>query len=361
MPVIEKINAFHYRLWSRIPADMLTYLSRHSRVSTVVFCITLFSGLTAAAQTTILQPLADKPVPGSAVKLKSDFYVPVTPETVRWGYLPDNAAKPVVTVSSGATVTFDTLSHEGILEDQGRDPAKYFGGFGVAPDQVLNDAKAIAASSLVHDFAKDGPHVVMGPVALENAQPGDVLKVEMISLTPRVPYGVISNRHGKGALPGEFPENAGPQAGAGAASPQLYSNVSKFVPTKLIDGKWYGSGQRSAFSHRAIHGDHGRHAERERQAKFHPAGRLRRQHGYPLPGRGSHAVSAGAGSGRNVLYCRSALCPGQRRGGADRGGRFVADHSAFYRAKGRRSGDSRQAHRPICRNGGVLDCHRTRS
>ncbi len=240
MPVIEKINAFHYRLWSRIPADMLTYLSRHSRVSTVVFCITLFSGLTAAAQTTILQPLADKPVPGSAVKLKSDFYVPVTPETVRWGYLPDNAAKPVVTVSSGATVTFDTLSHEGILEDQGRDPAKYFGGFGVAPDQVLNDAKAIAASSLVHDFAKDGPHVVMGPVALENAQPGDVLKVEMISLTPRVPYGVISNRHGKGALPGEFPENAGPQAGAGAASPQLYSNVSKFVPIKLIDGKWYG-------------------------------------------------------------------------------------------------------------------------
>jgi acetamidase/formamidase len=75
---------------------------------------------------------------------------------------------------------------------------------------VLNDAKAIAASSLAHDFAKDGPHVVMGPVAVENALPGDVLKVEMISLAPRVPYGVISNRHGKGALPGEFPENAGP-------------------------------------------------------------------------------------------------------------------------------------------------------
>src|SRR5258708_31410909 len=101
MPVIEKINAFHYRLWSRIPADMLTYLSRHSRVSTIAFCITLFVGLTAGAQTTILQPLADKPVPGSAVKLKSDFYVPVTPETVRWGSLPDHSAKPVLTVRSG--------------------------------------------------------------------------------------------------------------------------------------------------------------------------------------------------------------------------------------------------------------------
>ncbi|HEY1938873.1 MAG TPA: acetamidase/formamidase family protein [Candidatus Angelobacter sp.] len=192
------------------------------------------------AQSSILQPLADKPVTGSSVKLKSDYYVPATAETIRWGYLPDNAAKPLVTVPSGASVTFDTVSHEGILEDQGRDPAKYFGGFGVALDHVLNDAKAIAASSLTHDFVKDGPHVVIGPVAVDNAMPGDVLKVEMVSLVPRVPYGVISNRHGKGALPGEFPENADPQPGASAANPQLYNNVSKFVPIRLINGKWYG-------------------------------------------------------------------------------------------------------------------------
>jgi acetamidase/formamidase len=172
--------------------------------------------------------------------LKSDYYVPVTPDSVRWGYLPDNAAKPVLSIPSGATVTFDTLSHEGVLEDQGRDPVKYFAGFGVPAAQVLNDAKTITSSSVVHDFVKDGPHVVIGPVAIEGAQPGDVLKVEMISLLPRVPYGVISNRHGKGALPGEFPENAGPQAGAGAENPQLYNNVSKFVPIKQINGKWYG-------------------------------------------------------------------------------------------------------------------------
>ena len=125
---------------------MLTYLSRHHRwLFGLVFCLSWFFAPGMAAQTSILQPLADRPVTGSAVKLKSDFYVPATPETIRWGYLPDNAAKPVVTVRSGATVTFDTVSHEGILEDQGRDPVKYFGGFGVVPDQVLNDAKAIAA------------------------------------------------------------------------------------------------------------------------------------------------------------------------------------------------------------------------
>jgi acetamidase/formamidase len=200
----------------------------------------VLSTLNLIAQTAILQPLADKPVSGASVKLQSDYYVPITPDSIRWGYLPDNAAKPILSIKSGATVTFDTLSHEGVLEDQGRDPVKYFAGFGVPADQVLSDAKALTASSVTHDFAKDGPHVVIGPVAIEGAQPGDVLKVEMISLLPRVPYGVISNRHGKGALPGEFPENAAPQPDASAANPQAYNNVSKFVPIRQIDGKWYG-------------------------------------------------------------------------------------------------------------------------
>ncbi len=211
-----------------------------SRVSRLLCAAFILSTINLAAQTAILQPLADKPVSGASVKLQSDYYVPVTPDSIRWGYLPDNAAKPVLSIKSGATVTFDTLSHEGILEDQGRDPVKFFAGFGVPADQVLNDAKALTASSVAHDFAKDGPHVVIGPIAVEGAQPGDVLKVEMISLLPRVPYGVISNRHGKGALPGEFPENAGPQPGASAETPQAFNNVSTFVPIRQIDGKWYG-------------------------------------------------------------------------------------------------------------------------
>jgi acetamidase/formamidase len=110
----------------------------------------------------------------------------------------------------------------------------------VKADQVLSDAKAIAASNIEHDFVKDGPHVVTGPVAIEGAKAGDVLLVEMLGLQPRVPYGVISNRHGKGALPGEFPENKGPQQGADAAHPDLYANVFTFVPIRQIGGKWYG-------------------------------------------------------------------------------------------------------------------------
>jgi acetamidase/formamidase len=42
--------------------------------------------------------------------------------------------------------------------------------------------------------------VVTGPVFVEGAQPGDVLKIKTLEATPRVPYGVVSNRHGKEAL-----------------------------------------------------------------------------------------------------------------------------------------------------------------
>jgi acetamidase/formamidase len=99
----------------------------------------------------------------------------------------------------------------------------------VPREQVLDDAQAIATSSLAHDFNKDGPHIVTGPIAIEGAMPGDVLKVETLKIEPRVPYGVISNRHGKGALPGEYPRTK-PQANPSSAHPERYANVSVFTP-----------------------------------------------------------------------------------------------------------------------------------
>ena len=167
-------------------------------------------------------------------------YLRSTTETVMWGYLPNRATKPVMVVESGATVTVDTVSHEGILEDQGRDPVAYFGEHGVPERGVLTDARAIAGSSLAHDFAADGPHIVTGPVYVRGAEPGDVLQIDVVGLVPRAPYGVISNRHGKGALPGEFPEGPKPEPGASAERPELFHNVSTFTPVRRVDGAYRG-------------------------------------------------------------------------------------------------------------------------
>ena len=132
----------------------------------------------------------------------SGAYLPSTPDEVLWGRLPCAADEPVLRVDPGADLTIDTLSHEGILEDQGREPERFFAPYDVP---VLTDAIDLAASDHPHTQAADGPHVVSRPIAVTGARPGDLLAVTITGTVPRVPYGVVSNRHAKGALPGEYP------------------------------------------------------------------------------------------------------------------------------------------------------------
>lgn len=129
-------------------------------------------------------------------------YVAPTVDQVLWGRLPCATDAPLLTVEPGAEVTFDTISHEGILEDQGRDPERFFAPHDVP---VLKDAVALAASATPRTFGVDGPHVVSRPIAVAGARVGDLVAVTILETTPRVPYGVVSNRHGRGALPGEYP------------------------------------------------------------------------------------------------------------------------------------------------------------
>ena len=165
----------------------------------------------------ILQPGVG-PLPG-------DHYLRSTPETVHWGRLFCETDAAVLRIASGESVTIDTVSHEGILEDHGKDPLTYFTGQGVAAEAVLEDAIAIAGS-LSRDPAVDGPHVVTGPIHVAGAEPGDLLRITVETLVPRVPYGVISNRHGKGALVGELPRGD--------------FSVSVFTPVEEREGRLVG-------------------------------------------------------------------------------------------------------------------------
>jgi acetamidase/formamidase len=187
--------------------------------------------------------------------IQGDHYLQSLPDQITWGYVPSLTAQPVLRMRSGETVTVDGVSHEGILEDQGRDPAAYFSSKGVPADQVLKDAIAIAAgyNRTQRNFNVDGPHVVTGPIYVDGAAPGDVLKVEMLSFMPRVPYGVISSRHGKGALPrlsgGSVPagitlDEIMPPVGTDGRStgiPTQYGNVSIFTPVKSGSGGAVGA------------------------------------------------------------------------------------------------------------------------
>jgi len=206
-----------------------------------LFILSAFGiSVSQAEDFTVLKQIADKPTQLSSGEYKGNYYVPSTLDTITWGYLPNRDASPVMSVASGSVVTFDTVSHEGLLEDQGRDAEKYFKSKGVKDDFILDEAKTITKSKLKHDFDKDGPHIVTGPIEIKGAQLGDILKVEVINVEPRVPYGVISNRHGKGALAGEFPKKA-KRDNASAAHPERYGNVSVFTPIeKNAKGEYEG-------------------------------------------------------------------------------------------------------------------------
>ncbi|VXB86563.1 acetamidase/formamidase family protein [Citricoccus sp. K5] len=142
--------------------------------------------------------------PGSG-PITAREYLPATAGNVLWGRLPCEFDKPVLTVDPGTEVTVDTISHEGVLEDQGRDPVRFFAGHGVDPDLVLTDGIALAGTDRSRDPGADGPHVVTGPICVRGAEPGDLLSITVLETLLRVPYGVISSRHGRGALAGEYP------------------------------------------------------------------------------------------------------------------------------------------------------------
>mgnify|MGYP001050793841 CR=1 FL=1 len=129
------------------------------------------------------------------------YMVRSTPDHVIWGELFKPDSEPILTVESGAQVTIETISHEGILADQG-DTVEFLTGQGIKQEDILPDQLEVKANV---EKTGPGPHVITGPIYVEGAEPGDVLEIKTVGIEYRVPYGVISNRHGKGSLPGEFP------------------------------------------------------------------------------------------------------------------------------------------------------------
>jgi acetamidase/formamidase len=93
-----------------------------------------------------------------------------TPATVCWGYF-DRDAVPALTVFSGDLVRVETLTHHA----------------GDAPE-LLMDEHIERVYEQVQDRGP-GPHLLTGPIAVEQARPGDVLQVDILALEVRLSYG----------------------------------------------------------------------------------------------------------------------------------------------------------------------------
>jgi acetamidase/formamidase len=114
-----------------------------------------------------------------------------SPETVHWGFY-DAALKPLITVDSGDTVTFSTVSGH--------------------PWQVPKPGSGLAippALAAIHQKLQPkvgGPHILTGPVAVRGAKASQVLEVRIKSIELHYDWGYNTVRPLAGALPDDFHE-----------------------------------------------------------------------------------------------------------------------------------------------------------
>jgi acetamidase/formamidase len=118
-----------------------------------------------------------------------------TPSTVAWGYYSAKAT-PVLTVHSGDTVTIQTLSTCGSPER-----LKSLG----IPDADIPPYVTDIYTKVPASEKGPGGHILTGPVAITEAEPGDVLEVRIQKISIDVPWACNSFGAGRGFLPNDFP------------------------------------------------------------------------------------------------------------------------------------------------------------
>jgi acetamidase/formamidase len=98
----------------------------------------------------------------------------------------------------------DTLSHHGATQAEA--PEALLGPYGVRPGEILQDVRDFWASRAGRPReGRGGAHILTGPVGIAGAEPGDVLEVQILELTPRVPWGVNTTGPASGVLGPDYP------------------------------------------------------------------------------------------------------------------------------------------------------------
>lgn len=163
----------------------------------------------------------------SAVEVPYDFLVPCTPENAIFGHF-SATKKPVITVKSGAIVRIDggggstggaraaTPGTDASAADETASRNKFYADnhIPLTTDSPIVQEIARAQKESPHKLPPPpgapagtgfGGHFLIGPIYIEDAEPGDSLEVRILDVTPRLPYGSNSARPGGGGLPDAMP------------------------------------------------------------------------------------------------------------------------------------------------------------
>ena len=146
---------------------------------------------------------------GAPVAQQDEHFVPSRPETVTWGWFPIDRP-PVLTIRSGETVRIDTLTHAGATQND--HPETFLGSLGVEPGEILQDMLDFWAS--------------------RSERPREVLEVQILDLTTRVPYGINNTGPTSGVFGTRYP---GTQPGDPPLD--IPPRTRHLIRTAMVDGR----------------------------------------------------------------------------------------------------------------------------
>ncbi|XRB04344.1 acetamidase [Pycnococcus provasolii] len=108
------------------------------------------------------------------------YTLKATADTVHWGFFSKDL-KPKLTIDSGDVVMVEMLSHHA-----GDDPDLMIkGDSGVESVYEFPPGKTVETHMRGMTGKGDGVHILTGPIFVTGAEPGDVIEVDILELTPR--------------------------------------------------------------------------------------------------------------------------------------------------------------------------------
>ncbi len=113
-----------------------------------------------------------------------------TPDTVHLGGF-SAQLPPALVVQSGDSVEVETFTGFGVYRQA---PSHFL------PPELVEICETLSPDRKVGS----GPHLLTGPIWIEDATPGQTLEIRLESITPRLPVGFNAIRAGKGSLPQAF-------------------------------------------------------------------------------------------------------------------------------------------------------------
>jgi acetamidase/formamidase len=117
------------------------------------------------------------------------YTLPVSPATVHWGYFSKKVV-PALTLRSGDRATIETLTHHAnddyermIANDPGAESVFHWTREHKA---VVRRGSGPTEGPFIRGSGEGvGVHLLTGPIAIENAEPGDVLEIRILDIRPR--------------------------------------------------------------------------------------------------------------------------------------------------------------------------------